>query len=276
MAQPAHTAHTGPAGPTGHTAVRLHCFAHAGAGDSAFRRWKRAVGSGVEAASWPLPGRDRRRREPRITTREELLADLKPLFEQVADEPEVPYVLYGHSRGGTVAYTVARALAEARLPQPALVAIGACPPPDAPAALAGAAGLPDAEFLAVLERYGAAPPGAEPGDLWHRMVLPVLRDDLRLALDLRTAADGPLAVPLLAVNGSEDRIADAAALAGWQRWTTGRVVRRTLPGGHFFVRGPELPRLLGRAARTAARIAARGHHVDSTDSTDSTDKGEGR
>ncbi len=264
-------------------AVRLHCFAHAGAGDSAFRRWSRAaraagaigsagaagaagaVGSGVEAVSWPLPGRDRRRREPRITTRAELLADLKPLFEQVAAEPAVPYVLYGHSLGGTVAYTVARALQEAGLPQPALVAIGACPPPDAPAALAAAADLPDAELLQVLDRHGAAPPGVEPGDLWHRLVLPVLRDDLRLALDLRTTAEGRLAVPLLAVNGTEDRLADAAALAGWQRWTTGRLVQRTLPGGHFFVRGRELPRLLGRAARIVARAQPGGHHRDRTE-----------
>ncbi|MCY0935097.1 thioesterase II family protein [Streptomyces sp. H34-S4] len=251
--------------------VRLHCFAHAGAGTSAFRRWSQTTGTGVEAFSWPLPGRDRRRREARFTTREALLADLKPLFEQVADEPGVPYVLYGHSLGGTVAYTVAHALQEAGLPQPALLAIGACPPPDAPAALTGAAGLPDTELLRVLEHYGAAPPAVEPGDLWHRTVLPVLRDDLALAMDLRRAAEGRLTVPLLAVNGTEDLLADAEALAGWGRWTTGRLVRRALPGGHFFVRGPELPRLLGRAARIVARSDR-----SQLSQRDQTEQGEGR
>ncbi|MHC6630485.1 thioesterase II family protein [Streptomyces globosus] len=234
-------------------AVRLHCFAHAGAGDSAFRRWSRSTGSGVDTIAWPLPGRDRRRREPRVTTREALLADLGPLFEHIADEPGVPYVLYGHSLGATIAYTVARALRQTGLPQPALLAVGACPPPGTPAVLAAAAELPDAELLAVLDRYGAAPPDARPGDVWHRHVMPVLRDDLRLALALRAAADGPVDVPLLAVGGADDRLADADALAAWGDWTTGRFVQRTLPGGHFFVRDRELPRLLGRAARVVRR-----------------------
>lgn len=233
--------------------VRLHCFAHAGAGASAFRRWSTSAGNGVEVLAWPLPGRDRRRREARITTRDGLLADLKPLFDQVADEPGVPYVLYGHSLGGLVAYTVARALEEAGLPQPALLAIGACPTPGAPAALAGAAELPDTELVRVMECFGAAPAGVTPGDLWHRCVLPVLRDDLRLALALRNAADAKLTVPVLAVNGTEDLLADARALDEWGGWTTGRLVRRTLPGDHFFVRDPQLPRLLGRAARIVLR-----------------------
>ncbi|MFJ6721803.1 MULTISPECIES: thioesterase II family protein [unclassified Streptomyces] len=236
-----------------HMKVRLHCFAHAGAGSSAFRRWNRYTGGEAETISWPLPGRDRRAGEPRVTTREALLADLRPLFEQVADAPEVPYVLYGHSLGGAVAYTVAHALQEAGLPRPALLAIGACPPPDTPAVLASCAELPDAELLRVLDGFGAAPPGAEPGDLWHRCVLPVLRDDLRLALALRGAAAGRVAVPLLAVSGAEDRLASAATLAGWSRWTSDRTVQRTLPGGHFFVRDRELPRLLGRGARVVLR-----------------------
>ncbi|WP_330301483.1 thioesterase II family protein [Streptomyces sp. NBC_00503] len=233
--------------------IRLHCFAHAGAGVSAFRRWSTSAGNGVEVLAWPLPGRDRRRREARVTTRGELLADLKPLIDQVADEPGVPYVLYGHSLGGLVAYTVARALEQAGLPQPSLLAIGACPTPDAPAALAGAAELPDLELVQVMEAFGAAPAGLRPGDLWHRCVLPVLRDDLRLALDLRDTATGKLTVPVLAVNGTEDLLADARALDAWGGWTTGRLVRRTLPGDHFFVRDPQLPRLLGRAARIVLR-----------------------
>lgn len=251
-------------------AVRLHCFAHAGAGVSSFYRWDKLAGSGVSTTPWLLPGRDERRREIRLTGRDELLADLKPLFEQIADEPGVPYILYGHSLGATVALTVAHAVREYGLAMPALLAVGASPPPDLPAALANSAELPDAELLRVLDRFDALPPGVEPGDVWFRSVFPVLRADLRLARSLRAAATaptapGPLPVPVLAVIGRDDPLVGAEAAAGWQRWTTGRLVRRTVPGGHFFVRGGELPRMLGQAAR----IVLRGHR-------DQTGQGEGR
>ncbi len=236
-------------------AVRLHCFAHAGSGVSVFRRWERSAGSGVHVSARPLPGRDGRRREPGPTGRAELLADLAPLFAQVAAEPLQPYVLYGHSLGALVAVTAAQGLREAGLPMPALLALGACPPPDAPAPLAGAADLPDGELLRVLDAFGALPPGGvRPGDVWFRTVLPVLRADLRLAGALRAAAvapgaPAPLDVPLLVVAGHHDPLADSRAVAGRQRWTTGRFVQR----GDFFVRGGALPRLLGRAARVVLR-----------------------
>ncbi|MEV0414656.1 alpha/beta fold hydrolase [Streptomyces sp. NPDC050448] len=251
-------------------AVRLHCFAHAGAGVSSFYRWDKVAGSAVKTTSWLLPGRDERRREIRLTGRDELLADLKPLFEQIADEPGTPYILYGHSLGATVALTVTHAAQEYGLPMPALLAVGASPPPDAPAVFADSAELPEAELLRVLDRFDALPPGVQPGDVWFRSVFPVLRADLRLARNLRDAAaaptaPGPVPVPLLAVTGREDPLVGAEAGAGWHRWTTGAFVRRTVSGDHFFVRGGELPRMLGRAAR----IVQRGHR-------DQTEQGEGR
>ncbi|MER6984150.1 thioesterase, partial [Streptomyces carpinensis] len=94
---------------------------------------------------------------------------------------------------------------------------------------------------------------AAPGGLWYRSVLPLLRDDLRLAAALRAAAGGPLPVPVLAVGGHSDPVVGPAALDDWARWTTGRLLRRTVPGDHFFVRGPHAPRLIGRACRVVRR-----------------------
>ncbi|MBC2869425.1 thioesterase II family protein [Streptomyces mexicanus] len=236
--------------------VTLYCFAHAGAGVSGFAHWRTGTGPGVRTVPVLLPGRGARRREARITSREGLLDTLlEPLAEQVADGR--PYVLYGHSLGGLVAYTLARALRERGLPAPACLAVGASPPPQFSPPCDD--DLSDGLLLRFAAGLGAAPGGAlaAPGSLWYRRVLPLLRDDLKLAAALRAGAladpGGPLPVPVLAVGGQADPVVGPAVLEGWARWTTGRFVRRTVPGDHFFVRGPHAPRLLGRACRVVRR-----------------------
>ncbi|MFI2620588.1 thioesterase II family protein [Streptomyces sp. NPDC018584] len=239
----------------------VHCFAHAGAGVSSFAGWNRHLGPGTRAVPHLLPGRDTRRREPRVTAREALLADLLHHFPRTADTDTRPatYLLYGHSLGALVAYTITRALSEAGLPTPALLVLGACPPPDAAPSRSGACRAPDEELLRVLGDLADLPGGTAPGGLWHRVVRPVLRDDLLLAEALRTAAcrpspAEPLDVPVLAVAGRDDPLAPARTVAGWRRWTTGPFAVRTVPGDHFFVRGRELPRLIGRASRAVGRL----------------------
>ncbi|WP_438486754.1 thioesterase II family protein [Streptomyces sp. S186] len=233
--------------------VTLYCFPHAGAGISAFRDWPGRTGPGTEPVPVKLPGRAGRRREAPVRGAADILADLRHL---VTAAPDRPYALYGHSLGGLIAHGLGVALERAGLPGPALVAVGACAPPDAAAPLADCAELPEDELLDRLATLGALPADGAPAESWRRLVLPALRDDLRLAGRLRAAADGPLTAPLLAVSGAADPVAGPEVMAGWRSWSTGRVVERTLPGGHFFVRGPELPRLLGRACRVVARMAA--------------------
>ncbi|MFI0982622.1 thioesterase II family protein [Streptomyces sp. NPDC021093] len=240
--------------------VRLYCFAHAGAGVSSFDRWHERSGPGVDIVPVLLPGREARRSEPRPTGRDALLDDLfGPLAAAAAGGG--PYALYGHSLGGMVAYTLTRALLDAGLPGPEFLAVGAIPAPDV-VRPRDTGDLSDAELLSFVGDLGSAPTGllAEEGSIWHRVVLPVLRDDFALAAALRAAATdpatgGPLPVPVLAVDGLYDPVAGAAALDGWRRWTTERCVRRTVPGDHFFVRGPEIAELLGRACRVAHRAA---------------------
>ncbi|MEU9919302.1 thioesterase domain-containing protein [Streptomyces sp. NPDC051001] len=236
--------------------VRLHCFAHSEGGVSTFDHWAASVGPGAEVRPVALPGSERRRCEPRVTTHEALLADLLPRFAH--PDPD-PYVLYGHGLGAMIAFSVTRALHEAGLPGPALLAVGACPPPHAPCGLPDARGETDAELLHILGGAGAVPPGSDEG-IWLRAMLPVLRAELELAQDLDEAARkpssaGPLTTPLLVVASQDNRLAPPTIADGWWQWTEGPTWLRTVPGHHFFVRGRELPRLLGRACRVTGRLA---------------------
>ncbi|MEU6407075.1 thioesterase domain-containing protein [Streptomyces sp. NPDC046985] len=248
------------AGAAAQRRVRLHCLAHAGAGVASYRRWPLAAGPAVEVAALPLPGRGARRREPRVTDRSGLLADLLGPLREAARAG--PYALYGHSLGALVAYTLTRALADEGAPAPLFLAVGACLPPHATAALMSAAEAPDEHLLPLLADLGSLPKGAaaRPGGLWRRSVLPVLRDDLRLAKALRQAAmdpatGGPVNVPLLVFAGSDDPLAVPHALHEWRQWTTGPITARTLAGDHFFAGDDALPALIGAACREHAAAA---------------------
>jgi surfactin synthase thioesterase subunit len=242
--------------------VRLHCLAHAGAGAASYRRWPAVVGPATEVIALPLPGREIRRREPRVTDRAGLLADLLPTLLRTAQAG--PYALYGHSLGALVAYTLTRALADAGAPPPLFLAVGACLPPHVATALVEAADLPDDDLLPLLGHLGSLPVGAAaaPGGLWRRSVLPVLRDDLRLAASLRAAAldavtGGPVDTPVLVFAGSHDPVAAPASLDDWQRWATGPIEARTVTGDHFFAGTADLPRLVGQACRDYAGTGGR-------------------
>jgi surfactin synthase thioesterase subunit len=234
--------------------VRLHCFAHSADGVSVFDRWAASTGPGVEVIPVALPG-GAQRSGPRPTTHEALLAETLPLF---TDPRPGPYVLYGHGLGAMVALTVTRALHEAGLPGPALLAVGSCAPPCALPGL-DVRRATDAELLDVLGGKGAVPPSSDEG-IMLRAALPVLRADLELAQALDEAAGkpltaGPLTTPILVVASQDNPLAPPAIADGWRKWTEGPVWSRTVPGRHFFVRGGrELPRLLGRACRVTHRL----------------------
>ncbi|KUN17978.1 hypothetical protein AQJ23_40220 [Streptomyces antibioticus] len=236
--------------------VRLYCFAHSGGGVSVFDHWAENVGPGVEVVPVPLPDPQHHRADARTTAYEHLLAELLPQFT----EPDPgPYVLYGHGLGAMVAFSVTRVLHEAGLPGPALLAVAACPPPRVALALPNARTATDDELLGALSEPGAVPSTSDEG-IWLRAMLPVLRADLELAQALEDAAArpspaGPLTTPILVVASQANPLAPAAIADGWQRWTEGPSRLRTVPLHHFFTRGRELPRLLGRACRVTGRLA---------------------
>lgn len=225
-------------------ARRLLCFHHAGAGVSAFAAWQRALGPATEVVPVLLPGRESRRREPRITAADRLVDELLQHLGPLTDRP---YVLYGHSLGGLVTHTFARAALAAGLPPAELAVIGAVLPPHLETSLLSYLGMPDEDLLRRLVAHRMLPAEAlegGAGSIWHRTVLPVLRDDLLLAGALRAAAQPLPKVPVLALAGLDDAIAPAAGVAQWSRWAEAGFELRTVPGGHFFVRERALPTLL--------------------------------
>ncbi|MEV0092391.1 alpha/beta fold hydrolase [Streptomyces sp. NPDC050738] len=230
--------------------LTLLCFHHAGAGAMAYAGWQQRVGPGVRVLPVRLPGRESRLREAHITEGalliEELEADLGPLLSG-------RHAFYGHSLGALVAYRFAQRRAERGLRPPERLLVGGCPAPHLPSAALGVLRpeLPDGQLIAALGDENSLP-----GQLLSRpemlaTVLTTLRADLRLAHSLRSLPVTPLPCPLDAFAGQDDALVPAAEIRPWERCTDARFRFRTVAGAHFFVRGRELPRLVGEALRSS-------------------------
>lgn len=216
---------------------RLICFAHAGAGASAFHPWAALLAeAGVELRAAQYPGRENRWGEPLITTVAAMAADWAEKWEELVGPDEVPVAVYGHSMGALVAYELARRVPATGKPLRHLL-LGGRNPPHVPSSRSAIHHLPDDEFMQqVAQRYGNLPAALLADPDMKALLIPVLKADFALVDTYRgELPERPsLAVPLTVLNGRQDPFTDRDQLTDWARYTTGASAVRELEGGHFF------------------------------------------
>jgi len=232
-------------------ALRLFCFPYAGAAASAFRLWPAGFTDAIEVCAIQLPGRANRLNEPPLTAIPAMAeAAAEAIAAFMADGSERPFALFGHSMGGLLAFEVAHRLRERghRAPRHLLVSARRAPlTPDESALLHG---LPDAAFVAEIQRrYGGIPEEILAHADVLALLLPCLRADIAALETHRPPRRPPLACPLTVYGGTEDRFVAPADLAQWRHETTGPFDMRVFPGGHFY--------LDARRAELLADISAR-------------------
>jgi medium-chain acyl-[acyl-carrier-protein] hydrolase len=200
-------------------AVRLVCFAHAGAGASRFRRWATAVPERVEVCAVRLPGRESRLWEPALRGMDELVAAALPAL---AEALEPPFALFGHCLGALIAFELARELARLRRPRPLLLAAAGQVAPSRHAV------PPDERASDPRERLRRQAASDDPvlvSDRLYDAVRPTIEADFRL-VDGYTYRPAPaLDVPLAIFAGG----AGDPAAAAWARETRAGCVVRALP-----------------------------------------------
>ena len=241
--------------PRPNARVRLVCFSYAGGGSAVYRPFSMSLPESVEVVGVLLPGRERRLREPALTS---ITAIVEGVLPALAPELDRPYAFFGHSMGAMVAYEVAREMPNRGLPSPGhLFVSGRRAPhlqePDPPLSH-----LSDEAFVEAIDRrYGGIPAEI----LQHRdileLLLPALRADMA-AIEAHRHSPGPtLPCPITLFGGHDDPRAGPDVLAPWQEQTQDRTLMRHFAGGHFYfndaaVRG----QLLAEVARQLQLLVA--------------------
>jgi surfactin synthase thioesterase subunit len=225
--------------------MTLVCLPHAGGGASAYYRFAQQFGGAVEVIGVQYPGRGERLAEEPIVDLEALAGEIAA---EIAGGVQRRFALVGLSFGALVGFVVARALRRSGAPGPAFLALGGRSAPQLPSPASGLHVLPPARFVdALIELYGD-PDGMLREPEIAEMVVPPLRADVRAAAEWVYRAEPPLAAPLLAFAGREDRELTPERLAAWREHTSGWFEQLVLPGGHFvFSDGaPELAQVIQR------------------------------
>ncbi len=148
--------------------LRSTCFPYAGRGASMYAGWQAAFSSDVEICPVQLPGREDRLGEP-AACRIDPLVD--SFLASVGEELDSPFVFFGHSMGGVVAYEIARRLQGSGARGPELLIVSASEPPHASRDATRVYELPDDELVAELRSWkgnsgaGALRSGAAPHPL---------------------------------------------------------------------------------------------------------------
>jgi surfactin synthase thioesterase subunit len=216
------------------TPCRLWCFPYAGAGASAFHGWSDELEGLTEVRAVQLPGREHRLREPLISDWRELTV---ALAHAIGPDLDPPYVFYGHSFGGLVAFELARHLIWEGYPPPAALVVGACHPPTRwPRRARPLHKMNDEDLVAAVLAAGETPAAVLQNAELRNLLLPIIRADFKLCETYARSPGPPLDVSAVVLAGETDGEAPPADMGEWKRESTSETRFHVLPGAHLFLR----------------------------------------
>jgi surfactin synthase thioesterase subunit len=209
-------------------AFNLVCLPWGGGGAVGYRDWQAHQPANVSLWAVEPPGRG-----PRLLDEPERHFDrwIDAIGREV-QQFSSPVVLFGHSFGSILAFELASWLRRHACSTVELVCVSSRRCPGRPSKAAPLATAADAELIAWIRRLGGVHADILASTEMLELILPPLRDDIRLDADY-VARGGPLEESLLAFAGRDDPLVSPADVGEWQAWTTAGYDFHLLPGGHF-------------------------------------------
>lgn len=212
--------------------VRLFCFPYAGGSALTFRGWPAALSPEVEVLAVQLPGRGPLMHEPPFKDVYTLVEAFLPVMARYLDKP---FVFFGHSMGGAIAFELSRRLRRACGVEPRHLFISARRAPHLELKGPALYNLPEPEFREELRRLGGTPAEVLEHPELMEMLVPLLRADISVSQTYRCDTRHSLTCPLTVFGGLRDEYDDHEGLAAWREHTLGPFDLKMFEGGHFFI-----------------------------------------
>lgn len=213
--------------------TKLYCFCYAGGNANYFRTWRDQLRADIEICAIQLPGRGVRFKEAPYQS----IADLVPELAKVilTNQGDVPFVFFGHSLGGLVAFELARYIKNARQRMPSQLIISGCHAARYRRQPKGIHLFPDDQLKEQLRKYGGTPPELLAHDELMQFVLPTIRADFAMVEEYVYELGEPLNIPIHTFIGKEESYDHPNQIEGWREETTAESSVSWFEGGHFFI-----------------------------------------
>lgn len=229
-------------------APNLYCFAHAGANAEHFLAWQKSLRGVVNVIAMCPPGHAHRYAEERCLDMPTLAASASAAIDEY--QKSGPFMLFGHSFGGLLAYETCRRL---KSPPKELIISGCSAPMFLPTQkVVDIAALEGVDFLNGVRYFGGIPAAVDGDEELERYIVQKMKQDFLIMSKYRYVEDPTLTSRITTINGMSDPHVSPRKVLEWARTTTGNTVHYEAPGDHFyFTRNPEVvTRLITSCAAT--------------------------
>jgi len=213
---------------------RLFCFPYAGGSAQVFRAYAEALPPEIELYALELPGRGRRFRDQPFSKLSVLIETLIPEF---SDYIEKPFLFWGHSLGGLIAFELACSLQALYQLAPTCLYISASraphlDKPEPPKHL-----MTDQDLLEELARFKGTPQAILDNAEIMALLLPTLRADFSM-IETYQYLGQRLACPIWTLSGAEDEAVSLAEVEAWEQQSLEPKHHQLVAGDHFFLHEP--------------------------------------
>ena len=232
--------------------IKLCFFAHAGSSSRSYANFKKFLDPRIKPVPIEIAGRGSRLDEPRFTNAEDCARDVfirnRDLFA------EGNYAFFGHSLGTVISFETIRLIKKCGLPSPMHAYFSSRPAPQSTMEflISGASELSDEEFIRTFSRYGGLPVSIAQNAEMLNMLLPILRDDVKMADNYHPQYTEPqIDTDITICYGLGDQIYSGEDIDQWKKVTTGKFETLEFEGDHFYFNIPDnKQRLCDHISRT--------------------------
>ena len=224
--------------------MNLLCFPFAGGYGESFMPWRKHLPMNIQLCPLQLPGRSYRWKEPVYTDIQQLLMAMKPPLEDLLHES--PYILFGHSMGGYIAYEFSNMLIKQQLPLPELLVVSSIPAPKTWVSRKLLSDLTEKEFYDFFFDLGGFHPSLLKDEKFIKSQMSLLRDDILLCESCQYAKPAELPFPILAMGGVSDAYVSMDSMEDWRLETSVDFHLHGFDGQHFYLNDhlPEIMKLI--------------------------------